>query len=409
MRKHKKYIILWSIALLIVSLSGCGSSNSSSNSGSPGSQNGILSVSLTDAPASGFDAVNVTVSEVRVHKSAMASENAAGWFDITLNPPRKINLLGLTNGVLESLGQTPLPAGHYTQLRLVLSMNTGTNPLANSVVLSGETTTTELPLDTPSAIQSGIKLIHEFDVAPGQRVDLVLDFDALKSVVCRGNGTYLLKPVIHIVPTALTGIDGFVDTSLLGDNVMVSSEVSGTVVRSTVPDPQTGEFIIDHLAPGSYDLVITADGHATAVIAGVPVSAATSTALMTMVSTSAEPISMPTSTMHNISGTVMTSPTSSTTTVASVASLQTFTAGPTVTVKSTTADLTSSGTYTIALPIAAPLLGQYGTGTLPISFTPQPDVAGKYTAEASADGYQTQAVEVDISIADVVQNFTLTP
>jgi hypothetical protein len=407
MRKHKKYITLWFIALLIVSLSGCGSSNSSSSPS--GSQQGSLRVSLTDAPASGFDAVNVTVSEVRVHKSAMASENAAGWFDITLNPPRKINLLGLTNGVLESLGQTPLPAGHYTQLRLVLSMNTGTNPLANSVVLSGETTTTELPLDTPSAIQSGIKLIHEFDVAPGQRVDLVLDFDALKSVVCRGNGTYLLKPVIHIVPTALTGIDGFVDTSLLGDNVMVSSEVSGTVVRSTVPDPQTGEFIIDHLAPGSYDLVITADGHATAVIAGVPVSAATSTALMTMVSTSAEPISMPTSTMHNISGTVMTSPTSSTTTVASVASLQTFTAGPTVTVKSTTADLTSGGTYTIALPIAAPLLGQYGTGTLPISFTPQPDVAGKYTAEASADGYQTQAVEVDISIADVVQNFTLTP
>ena len=245
-------------------------------------------------------------------------------------------------------------------------------------------------------------------MAPGQRVDLVLDFDALKSVVSRGNGTYLLKPVIHIVPAALTGIDGFVDTSLLGDNVMVSSEVSGTVVRSTVPDPQTGEFIIDHLAPGSYDLVITADGHATAVIAGVPVSAATSTALMTMVSTSAEPISMPTSTMHNISGTVMTSPTSSTT-VASVASLQTFTGGPTITVKSTTADLTSGGTYTIALPVAAPLLGQYGTGTLPIALTPQPDVAGKYTAEASADGYQSQSVEVDISIADVVQNFTLTP
>ena len=356
MRKHKKYITLWFIALLIVSLSGCGSS--SSNSGSSGSKNGILSVSLTDAPASGFDAVNVTVSEVRVHKSATASGNAAGWSDITLNPPQKINLLDLTNGVLESLGQTSLPAGHYTQLLLVLSMNTGTNPLANSVVLSEGTTNTERPLITPSAMQSGIKLIHEFDVAPGQRVDLVLDFDALKSVVSRGNGTYLLKPVIHIVPTALTGIDGFVDTSLLGHNVMVFSEVSGTVVRSTVPDPQTGEFIIDHLAPGSYDLVITADGHATAVIAGVPVSAATSTALMTMVSTSAEPISMPTSTMHNISGTVRTSPTSSTTTVASVASLQTFTGGANITVECNKARLTCGGSYTIAVLSCAALRGQ---------------------------------------------------
>ena len=95
----------------------------------------------------------------------------------------------------------------------MLSANTGTT-IANSVVLSG--TTTELPLFTPSGVQTGIKLIHEFDVAPGQHVDLVLDFDALKSVVTRGNGTYALKPVIKVIPTVLTGIDGFVDTSLLG-------------------------------------------------------------------------------------------------------------------------------------------------------------------------------------------------
>ncbi len=403
MHKYKKYITLLFTASLVVFMSGCGGGSSS------GSQQGTLRVSLTDAPAGGFDAVNVTVSKVRVHQSATASENDAGWSEITLIPPKKINLLDLTNGVLEDLGQTPLPAGHYTQLRLVLLMNTGTN-IANSVVLSDVTPTTEIPLITPSAVQSGIKLIHEFDVAPGQRVDLVLDFNALKSIVRLGNGGYLLKPVISVVPTVLTGIDGFVDTSLLGDNVMVSSQVSGTVIRSTVPDPQTGEFFIDHLAAGNYDLVITADGHATAVIAGVPVSMATSTAVVTMVSTSAAPITLPTSTMHNISGTVMTSPTSTTTTVAEVDSMQTFTAGgPTVTVKSTTVDLVSGGSYTLALPIAAPLLGQYGTGMLPIALVPQPDVAGKYAAEAFADGYQAQSVDVDISTADVIQNFTLTP
>ena len=400
MHKNRKHIMLLLFtALLVVFVTGCGSSNSS------GTQQGTLKVSLTDAPAGGFDAVNVTVSKVRVHQSATASENDPGWSEITLNPAKKINLLDLTNGVLETLGQMPLPAGHYTQLRLVLLMNTATS-IANSVVLSSDPTT-EIPLITPSAVQSGIKLIHEFDVAPGQRVDLVLDFDALKSIVHLGNGGYLLKPVIHVVPTVLTGIDGFVDTSLLGDNVMVSSQVSGTVIRSTVPDPQTGEFFIDHLTAGDYDLVITADGHATAVIAGVPVSAATSTAVVTMVSTSVAPITLPTSTMRNISGTVMTSPTS-TTTVVNMDSMQTFTAGgPTVTVKST--DLLSGGTYTLTLPIAAPLLGQYGTGALPIALIPQPDIAGKYTVEASADGFKTQSAEVDISIADVIQNFTLTP
>src|SRR6185503_16130954 len=93
-------------------------------------------VSLTDAPPCGFDAVNVTVSQIRVHQSSGASEDAGGWSEITLRPARKINLLDLTNGVLEYLGETALPAGHYTQLRLVLAPNNASSPLSNSVVPS---------------------------------------------------------------------------------------------------------------------------------------------------------------------------------------------------------------------------------------------------------------------------------
>jgi Domain of unknown function (DUF4382) len=396
MHKYKEYAALLFIALLVVVLSGCGSSSSSSP------QSGTLGVSLTDASVSGFDAVNVTVSKVRVHQSSTASENDSGWSDITLSPARKINLLDLTNGVLESLGQTSLPAGHYTQLRLVLSANTGTT-IDNSVVLSGATTTTEIPLVTPSAVQSGIKLINEFDVIAGQRVDLVLDFDALKSIVKRGNGTYALKPVIKVVPTVLTGIDGFIATSLLGSNVMVSA-VSGTVTHSTVPDAQTGEFFLAHLEAGSYDVVITADGRATAVIAGVPVTSATSTALVTLISTTAAPITLPTSTMQNLSGTVTLNPADSTVT-AFLATKQTVTSGLTVTVKTQPVD----GAYTMSLPAGAPLLGQYGTGALPISFSAQAASAGKYTAEASATGYLTQSFNVDVSAADATQDFILAP
>lgn len=112
---------------------------------------GTLSVALTDAPACGYDAVNVTVNKVRVHQSSGANENEGGWTDIALNPARRINLLDLTNGVLNDLGQASLPAGHYSQLRLVLDSNTG-NGLANSIVLSG--TTQELSLDTPRAVSA---------------------------------------------------------------------------------------------------------------------------------------------------------------------------------------------------------------------------------------------------------------
>ncbi len=196
----------------------------------------------------------------------------------TLNPARKVNLLNLTNGVLEDLGQTSLPAGHYTQLRLELAANSGTN-FANSVVLASDPNK-EIALDTPSAVQSGIKLVNEFDVAPGQHVDLVLDFDALKSVVARGNGTYSLKPVIRVVPTELNGIAGFVDTAILGDDVRVSAQTNGKVICSTTPNPQTGEFFLARLAPGNYDVVLTGKGRATVVIAGVPVATTVSTTIV---------------------------------------------------------------------------------------------------------------------------------
>src|SRR5450759_5980119 len=169
--------LAWLMASLLAALvAGCGSGN--------GAGSGTLGISLTDAPACGFDAVYVTVVKVRVHQSSSASDTAAGWTDITLNPARKIDLLSLNNGVLDNLGETPLAAGHYTQLRLVLDPNTVVAGLANPVVPTGGTT--EFPLFTPSALQSGIKLINQFDVASGQRVDLVLDFNACKSIVLRG-------------------------------------------------------------------------------------------------------------------------------------------------------------------------------------------------------------------------------
>lgn len=207
---------VWIAGMLLSGLvAGCGGDGGSGSGSATGAQSGVLGVSLTDAPACGFDEVNVTVSRVRVHQSDSANEHAAGWSDITLNPPRTINLLNLNdptqpNFALDNLGETSLPAGHYTQVRLVLADNNGNQPTANWVVLSS--TKAVEPLETPSAIRSGIKLINQFSVAGGQRVDLLLDFDACKSIVQRGNGTYALKPVINVIPYVLNGIDGFIDT-----------------------------------------------------------------------------------------------------------------------------------------------------------------------------------------------------
>ena len=376
--------------LFAVLIAGCGGSGSSS---APGT----LGVSLTDAPACGFDKVYVTVNKVRVHQSSSASDNDSGWTDITLNPARKIDLLGLNNGVLDDLGQTPLAAGHYTQLRLVLDSNTP-GGFANSVV---PTSGVETTLVTPSAVQSGIKLVNAFDVVSGQRVDLVLDFDACKSIVKRGNGTYVLKPVIRVIPFAFNGIGGFVNPA---SGVMVTAQQSGVVAQSTAPNAATGEFFLSRLAPGNYDVVFTADGHATAVIAAVPVATATS---VVNISASGIPVTLPVSATHTVSGTVVLNPVSATE-VAYVAAKQTIGTVPVVTVKSVAADDTSPSAYALTLPIGAPLLGQYAA-PLPIALNPQSGVAGLYAMEASATGYHTQSDSVDITTGDAARHFTLAP
>ncbi|MBA5636268.1 DUF4382 domain-containing protein [Duganella sp. LX20W] len=391
-------------ALTALTLAACGGGGGGSTA--PTTTLGTLTVSLTDAPSCGFDAVNVTVNKVRVNQSATASDTDAGWTDITLNPARKINLLNLTNGALDALGQTPLSAGHYTQLRLVLDPNTG-NGLANSVVPTGSTT--EVSLDTPSAVQSGIKLVNEFDVAAGQKVDLVLDFDACKSVVTKGNGKYALKPVVKVIPTALNGIGGFVAPALLTSHVMVSAQQNGAIVSATTPNATTGEFSLTRLPLGNYDVVVTADAHAAAIVGAVPV---TSTSVIVPVSTSAAPITLPDSTTGSISGTVLLAPVSTTAT-AYVDAKQSIASGPTVTIKYMGADLTTGG-YTLAgLPTKAPQYAAY-SATLPLTFasatTVQPGV-GKYMLEASAAGYTTKSLaSVDISTADQTGvNFNLVP
>jgi hypothetical protein len=407
------------LALLMLGFVTACTNSSDEGAGAPG----IVSVSLTDGPACGFDAVNVTVSKVRIHQSDSASEGAGGWTEITLNPPRKINLLDLNdptqpNFALDHLGEASLLAGHYTQLRLVLipNSNNPNPPFANSVVLSG--TTTEIALDTPSGIQSGIKLVHQFDVPPGQRVDLLLDFDACKSIVQTGSNTYKLKPVIKVIPYTLNGIEGYVDEALLGSNVVVTAQIGGEIVRATVPntnaapDPNRGKFLLARLAPApNYNVVITADNRAAAVISTVPVQAETS---FTSISTQATPIGLLASpSPRTVDGTVTLTPAVDDELVLLTAR-QTLTSGPTVAIKFGTAGVAAgppSGnySYSLTLPIDPPTLGVYTPG-LPITLTQQPlAVGGQYTVRASADGYTAQSADVNLSAASATQDFTLTP
>ncbi|MDE2260301.1 MAG: DUF4382 domain-containing protein, partial [Betaproteobacteria bacterium] len=232
---------------LTLGLAGCG------GGGSGGASSGTLDMLLTDSPACGYDHVYITVDHVEI------SSDGNTWTTLAVNSTLgRIDLLNLTNGTLLSLGQAPLMAGTYQQVRLVLKANGSSAPWNNALVLTGSAS--ETALKTPSGQQSGYKIIGPFTVQAGTLADLVLDFNACKSIVVAGaSGQYLLKPVVTAIAQVVSGsISG---TTLAGSQVYAEQQSSTgpVIVTGTVADATTGAFtlspILESSAGGTVDVV----------------------------------------------------------------------------------------------------------------------------------------------------------
>lgn len=384
--------------VVAAALTACGGGGDSAGDPVVGTS-GTLRLSLTDAPACGFDNVYVTVEKVRVHASGSAEASDGGWTDITLATPQRIDLLSLTNGAMTTLGQTQLAAGTYQQLRLVLAANTAANPLANAVVPTGGSAQA---VDTPSALQSGIKLNANLTVAADKVADFAIDFDACRSFVKAGNsGKVILKPVLSLIPLlsdAGQRIVGYVDPALANGGATVSVQSAGVPVRAT-PTDAAGKFVLYPVPAGSYDLVVTANGRANAVVTGVPVT----TTAHTLVGSDTVRLVPPASAVSAaVSGTVKLAGATANTD-GSVRALQTLTGGPTVEVGYANAD-SVSGAYALRLPLAAPVLTPYAASPAAISWTSTPADAAKYRFEARA-GSVTPKTQDQTLTGDLVLNF----
>ena len=369
--QHLKFVL----GLVVVAgLAACGGGGSGGGGGTS-ADSGTLRLAMTDAPSCGYDAVNVTVVKVRVHQNSNAGENDGGWSEIVLNPARRLNLLNLTNGVLDELGQIPLPTGKYTQLRLVLADNGGATPFANSVVLTGGS---EVALKTPSGQQSGVKANINIDIAANQLADFVIDFDACKSVVVAGgSGKYLLKPVVAVIPRYISGVSGYVDVATLANGFTnLSLQQSGVVVKATVPD-NAGRFLLQPVAPGAYTLVMTAPGRTTMVVTNVSVSAGSVTPINAFGPALSSPVSL--------SGTVTgTAPADTLVRVQ-----QPLSVGLSVEVAGRFVD-SVTGVYSYPLVVNAPLVAPFVASPASLVFVADAPAAGKYALKASLNGFFDQ-------------------
>lgn len=239
---------------------------SCSESTSPETGQGQLRMIMVDAPA-GYDEVNIVVTRVEVHKAD--ADSNSGWFVIN-NDAATYDLLTLRNGASVILGSSSLDPGTYTQIRLIIG--TGSN-----VVVDGNT----YPLVIPSGAQTGIKLNHQFEIQSGVVYELILDFDAGRSIVLTGNDQYLLKPVIRVIPMVISGsISGRIHPAVAAGYVYA---ISGSDTAGTIAEPITGSFKIMALLQNTYrvEVISTLPFYNDTTITNVFVNAAQNTDLGT--------------------------------------------------------------------------------------------------------------------------------
>jgi len=255
-------LALLAVAILATALVATGCSRSTK----PGV--GTVRVSLTDAPAD-YDSVILVIREVAVH---MAGPDDSGW-ETFVPDSSSYDLLRLRNGVFSELGSLLVQAGHYTQVRLIL--DPGSYVVENGV---------RRDIVIPSGLQTGIKLIGEFDVPADEIVDLGIDFDAARSFHETGSGTLMLKPTIKVQVITLSGaIQGTVQPA--DPTSLVYAVAGADTVGSTVPGAD-GVFVLSMLLPGSYTVQIDAPAaYRDTSLAGVGVTSGQVTQIGTVVLT----------------------------------------------------------------------------------------------------------------------------
>ena len=214
---------------------------------------GILKVYVTDEPPpDSVTSINVTVSEVQIHK-ALTEQEGSGWTTVNLSDNTTFDLLRI-KGVEQFLGESEAEAGKYTQVRLVVD--------AIKVKLRDRE-----PEDA-TVPSKELKIVHPFNVTAGETTAMVLDFDADKMVTVTGSGKIIVKPVIKLTvrqekPTGLkppeeTAEQAPVDNPPVADDQNITTDEDTPVdimLTGSDPDSYLARYLYTVVSPPSHGIL----------------------------------------------------------------------------------------------------------------------------------------------------------
>jgi hypothetical protein len=154
----------------------------------------------SEDPAAAFTSVSVSVSRMYLVPEGNTGEHV----DLMTGGPATLDLMHLDADAPRILSEVSVPAGRYSQLRIVVDKADVT--LAGGLTFDGGETTRTLVV--PSGEQTGIKvnILGPIEADPGSWTSLLVDFDASRNFVIQGNPDtpagireVLFKPVLNEV------------------------------------------------------------------------------------------------------------------------------------------------------------------------------------------------------------------
>jgi hypothetical protein len=152
---------------------------------------------LKDSPFTDAKSVLVTFSEVTAHRDIETDFTKVPFAGSATARTCDLKKLQTAQDVL---GVGTLPAGHYTQIRLVVSSATIYFDNAATGAACASTIAAPAGRSAPVEIPSGeVKLNRQFTVPTSGTTTMLLDFDGDRSIRETGNGRFMMSPVIAVV------------------------------------------------------------------------------------------------------------------------------------------------------------------------------------------------------------------